>query len=129
MPTSCLGLYTIMNYVCRACTAFSGGGFLKFFWSVCFLFFIFQFWSGPVPGSQLLKPVDISKARGLLGPYPRAPLQWTTDLQEKGNRSGWCLFLESRNDITASAYDFGKPVCGPGFTAQEGRTLVNRPHH
>lgn len=49
-----------------------------------------------------------AKPCGLLSPYPLASLQWTTNLQEKGNRSGWCLFLVSRNDITARDYGIGQ---------------------
>lgn len=38
MPTACFGLYILMNYISRACTAFSGGG-LGFL-----LFLLFWFW-------------------------------------------------------------------------------------
>lgn len=44
------------------------------------------FWSGPDPGSQELKPVGTSKTLWSPEPRPSAPLQWTTNRQEKGHR-------------------------------------------
>lgn len=104
MPTACFGLHVLMNYVSSTCTAFSGGGLRKF-GGVFVLGFI-----------DLVQSLEASfssqwaqaKPCGCLSPYPLAPLQWTTNLQEKGNRSGCCLFSVSRNDITARDYDFGQ---------------------
>lgn len=87
MPTACFSLYILMNYISRACTAFSGGGFC---FSCCF---VFGFWSGPVPGSQLLKPLDTSKA--LWSPEPLPIGISTMDYKPAGERKQIDLIFES----------------------------------
>lgn len=130
MPASRLGLYTIMNDISGAYTAFSGGG-LGFFFFVC-LFFVFHFlifvWAGSwKPAAQACgyKQSPLS---------PPALTHWhlynglRTCRRKDTDLGGACFQSQGMTSLPV-IMTLDKPVCGLGFTAQKGQTLVNRPHH